>query len=100
MNAVHPAFASALANICPYAKPTTPSCPDNLTEYIHQSDLGELVCWVNFEPAEADTNSPVVCNLRNVWLSDIDITRRLEKWAFKQIEDAAFAEFTHPTHDD
>lgn len=90
MNSVHPAFAMALNTICP---PTTPPCPDGSYEYVYESDIGELVCWFDHQPREAQTEWEPGCDedlsLTHVWLVDIDISERLAKRFKQQLETEA-----------
>jgi len=72
---------------------THPQNTDDRPEYVYQSDLGELMCWFEYEPAEPSTNSPVVWNLNNAWLGNKDIVLNLSDRAIRDIENEAWVDF-------
>lgn len=72
---------------------THPQNTDDRPEYVYQSDLGEVMCWFEYEPAEPSTNSPVVWNLNNAWLGNKDIVLNLSDRAIRDIENEAWVDF-------
>lgn len=70
--------------------------PANVNDYIefsHDTDLGEVICWLYFEPEERETDSPMVFELRHAWFGDLDIAKHLKPRVVKQIENNAYIEF-------
>lgn len=72
-------------------------CPPNtagMPEYYHEADIGTLVCWFEYEPAEPSTDSPVVCRLVNAWFGDLDIAKQLSYQVVSMIEGEAWVYFS------
>ena len=70
-----------------------PPNTDDRPEYVHDSDIGELMCWFEFEPAEPSTDSPVVFNLTHAWIGNINVAPCLPEWVVKKIERDAWISF-------
>lgn len=105
MNTVHPAFAHVLDTICPPKKDgKRPKCPRGLYEYNHYTDLGDLVCWVDYTPEERQTywepGGPASADLTDAWLGDINVFDSLSDDVIKEIEEAALIEITDTSEDD
>lgn len=96
MNAVHPTFALLLDSMCPKQEPVTPPCPRGSYEYVLATDLGDVVCWLDHSPAEAQTLEYPGCDeemtLTHAWIKDLDIFERLEEDACKSIAEAALCQ--------
>lgn len=75
--------------LAPYFQVPAPNTGSDEHEYLHDTDLGELKCWFEYEPAEPETDSPVVCNLTHAWLGDKDIAKVLHARVVAEIEKAA-----------
>jgi len=70
--------------------------PENIKdyyEYYYDSDLGYLVCWFYYEAEERETDSPMVFELRNVWVDTIDIAPKLTNRVVQQIKRAGLMQF-------
>lgn len=104
MNAVHPTLASVLDTICPPKQVNKrPKCPKGMYEYTHYTDIGELVCWIDYSRAEPQTHwepgSPACADCTDVWLGDINIFDGLGDDVVKEIEASALAEITSEPDD-
>lgn len=75
--ALHPLFQAILATMAP--APTTPACPPPYSEYVLDSDVGELAVWLADE-------EPV-----RVWLGPTELTRQLQPWTLRNLTEKADA---------
>lgn len=96
MNAVHPAFAFALNSMCPPKKPDTPPYPRGSYEYVFSTDLGEVICWLDHQPAEPETlehpGGDEELTLTHAWIKDLDVYERLDESVCKSIAEAALCQ--------
>ena len=79
--------------MCPPKEPVTPTCTNGLYEYVYETEIGDLTCWLDHQPAERQTHWEPGCDealdLVNVWLKDIDIVDRIPDEIKVSIEECA-----------